>query len=80
MIFVDNMRFPFGRMKMCHMWTNENVAELHEFASKIGLRRRWFQDDPRLPHYDVCLSIRKKAIELGAIEVSARDMVKFMKK
>jgi len=72
MIYVDNILYKFGRMKMCHMWTDENIDELHWFALKIGLRRDWFQDDKRLPHYDVCKSKRRLAIKSGAVEATLR--------
>lgn len=57
-------------MVMCHMLA-DTVAELHEFAARIGLRREWFQDGSA-PHYDVCKSRRVTAIKLGAIELPIR--------
>ena len=47
----------------------DSIAELHEFASRLGLKRVWFQDHPRLPHYDVTSNKRTEAIHRGAIEV-----------
>ncbi len=32
------------------------MEELHEFAARLGLQRRWFQDKGRYPHYDVTLT------------------------
>lgn len=64
-VYVDNAFIPFGRMLMSHLEA-DNLNELHEFAEKLELKRSWFQDKS-IPHYDVSKSIRKKAIELGAV-------------
>lgn len=69
-VYVDNVYIPFGRMKMCHM-TADNLDELHEMAEALGIRR-WFQDKG-VPHYDVSMSIRAKAVALGAVEEDWRD-------
>ena len=65
-VYVDEAKNPYGRMKMCHM-TADNLDELHIMASRIGVRRKWFQDHRR-PHYDICQSKRRLAIQYGAIE------------
>ena len=48
----------------------DTVEELHAFARKIGLRREWFQNKPRLPHYDLNKSRREAAVRLGAVETT----------
>lgn len=68
-VYVDDMRAPYRRMKMCHMIADSD-HELHAMANKIGIVRRWFQDD----HYDICLSLRKKAVAHGAVEVSRLEL------
>ena len=67
-VYVDNVRFRYGRMVMCHMWSDD-LAELHEMAGKLDLHRRWFQCPPRASwaHYDICLSTKAKALSLGAV-------------
>lgn len=57
-------------MVMCHMMATD-PNELHAMARRIGVSRRWFQED----HYDICLSKRKKAVEAGAVEITQRQMV-----
>jgi hypothetical protein len=49
----------------------ETLDDLHEFAQAIGLKREWFQDHPRHPHYDLT-TIRavRRAINRGAVLVS----------
>lgn len=49
--------------------------ELHAFAELLGLRQSWFQ----LPgtykrHYDVTMTVRTKAIALGAIPIRMSEM------
>lgn len=77
-VYVDKSENPFGRMKMCHMLA-DTVAELHEFAARIGLRREWFQPFSR-PHYDLSKTKRAIAIEAGAIELERHALVAMMKR
>lgn len=72
-VFVDDARLPYGRMLMCHM-TADTIDELHAMADRIGIERKWFQDKS-IPHYDICQSKRKLAVELGAIEETSRQSV-----
>ncbi len=73
-VYVDDMRARLGRMTMCHM-VADTEAELHEMASKIGVARKWYQGPPktRTPHYDIALSKRAMAVELGAREITTRE-------
>lgn len=68
-VYVDDMRAPYRRMIMCHMIA-DTADELHAMASKIGVARRWYQGD----HYDICQSKREKAVNLGAKEVTQRQL------
>ena len=79
MIYVDNMNAKFGRMIMCHLLSDESVEELLSFADKLGMKREWFQSKASFPHYDVSLSIKKKAVELGAKEINIREVLGVMK-
>lgn len=67
-VYVDDMRANYGRMIMCHMIA-DTEAELHAMADLIGVNRKWYQGD----HYDIALSKRDIAIELGAIEITWRQ-------
>ena len=74
----------FGTVK-CSIWPYkyaahlfaDSVPELHRFASSIGLKRQWFQNHHRLPHYDVTAAKRGLAIQKGAIEVDRKTEVTF---
>jgi hypothetical protein len=69
MVYVDDMKAPFGRMIMCHLLADTD-AELHAMAAKIGVARKWHQKagTPH-SHYDICLSKRALAVKLGAVEI-----------
>lgn len=67
-VYVDDMRAPYGRMVLCHMVADSD-DELHGMADAIGLPRKWFQGD----HYDVCREKRALAVSLGAREITQRE-------
>ena len=60
----------------CHM-AADTVFELHQMASKLGLKKEWFQNK-KTPHYDLSPAMRTKAIKLGAIPV--KSILRTMKK
>lgn len=79
MVYVDDMRAQYGRMIMCHM-VADTLDELHAMADKIGVSRRWFQNKPGHPHYDIALSKKKLAIQFGAQEITTRQLVAHLTK
>ncbi len=72
-VYVDISSYRIGRMMMCHM-AADTLGELHAMADQLGVKR-WFQDKPGAPHYDICKSNRAKAVRLGAVEVSRRVLL-----
>ncbi len=36
-----------------HMMTDDAISELHYTARRLRIKREWFQDHHRHPHYDV---------------------------
>lgn len=73
-VYVDPARHAFGRMLMCHMMADTS-AELLAMADKIGVQRKWIQKAGTVyEHFDVSKALRAKAVELGALEVSSRDL------
>ena len=83
-VYVDPLReyggsAEFRWTKSCHMYA-DTLVELDLMAAEIGMRSNWFQDDPRLPHYDLVPARRAKAVKLGAIEQTFRQMVEFMRR
>jgi len=86
MIFVDEAkditaflrpgnRIPprLRKAKWCHMWSDNNVEELHLFAELIGMKREWFQNKPGFPHYDLTETRRLVAISKGATAIPLRE-------
>ena len=74
MVYVDDMRAPFGRLIMCHM-VADSTAELLAMADRIGVRQRWLQKaGTRHEHFDICLAKRKLAVGNGAIEITVKDL------
>lgn len=68
----------FRWKESCHLFCLPGEeAELHALATRIGLKREWFQTKTRLPHYDLTASKRRLAIQHGAQEVpSAREALR----
>lgn len=75
-VYVDDVRLPFQRMVMCHMWA-DTLDELLAMADKIGVQRKWIQGHPTLSfgkhrnaswvHFDISLGKKDLAIKAGAI-------------
>jgi len=64
-----------------HMFTDTlDLEELHQFALAIGMKRSWFQDSPRAPHYDLTPGRRSKAVSIGAIELDRREAAQIWRK
>ena len=78
-VYVDNARISYGRMRMSHMLA-DTVSELHAMADRIGIQRRWFQSGSSVPHYDICLSKRRLALQCGAVEVDRRELATLVKR
>lgn len=75
MIYVD--QFPdnngWGMWRSGGHMMGTSLDELHQMADRLGLKRVWFQDK-FIPHYDLVASKRKKAIELGAVEIAFGEL------
>ncbi|WP_018306318.1 DUF4031 domain-containing protein [Desulfitobacterium hafniense] len=71
MIYID---------KSGHL-VSPDLGELHQFARRLGLRRSWFQEhNPKWPHYDVTSeTLRQRAVEMGAVMVGSREIVRMLK-
>ena len=79
-VYVDNMRAAYGRMVMCHM-VADTEDELHAMAAKIGVARRWHQKaGTHASHYDICMSMRAKAVGAGAKEIGRAELAAILKK
>ena len=70
-VYVDGIIKWGNKGNWCHM-VADTIEELHFMASKIGLKKEWFQEPgkakTKVPHYDLRPSRRKLAILAGAID------------
>lgn len=78
MIYIGTREYKYGRMLMSHM-VSDNLNELHDFADKLGIAWRHFQDKKGKPHYDICKKMKAKALTIGAKEVDDREIVSILK-
>jgi hypothetical protein len=70
-VYVDNAVIPWRGRLWAHL-LGSDLEELHALAGAIGLRRAWFQDRRRFPHYDVDAAYRLRALAAGAIAITDR--------
>jgi len=79
-VYIDSFNAPFRGMIMCHM-VADTTEELLEMARKVGLNKKWIQDagTPR-EHFDICLAKKKQALQLGALQISLRQLAEFLLK
>ena len=74
-VLVDELReYPHTRLPFrhwCHLVSDTDFEELHAFAARLGIPRRRFQGD----HYDLTPWIRERAVAMGALEVSTRELL-----
>jgi DNA/RNA endonuclease G (NUC1) len=77
-VYVDTAITPFGRMLMCHMVADSHT-ELMEMAAKLDLKSKWLQhENTYKEHFDICLSKRTQAINLGAVVINRRQLASFL--
>lgn len=73
-VYVDNFNASYRKMVMCHMIA-DTTDELLAMVDRIGVQRKWIQEAGTYQeHFDICLSKKKKAIEYGAKEITAREL------
>ncbi|HBE02406.1 MAG TPA: hypothetical protein DC049_08005 [Spirochaetia bacterium] len=84
MVYVDKINpcrptrdWPYATY--CHLLA-DTIEELHEFAvGKLGMKRAWFQNTSKLPHYDLTIGNRFKALKLGAVEIDSHKVREMMR-
>src|SRR5690606_29358432 len=64
-VYVDDAVTLWRGHRWAHLMA-DTLDELHEFAARLGIPRRAFQDKTSGAHYDVNAQLRERAIELGA--------------
>jgi hypothetical protein len=67
MIFTDGI----------HLVSDISLKELHCFADVVGLKREWFQDHDKHPHYDITTKRKLRCVlDAGAFLISSKELVK----
>ena len=70
-LFIDPPVWPGRGRKWSHLVSDVSFAELHEFAELMGVPARGFERD----HYDLPSDHYDRAVALGALPVSSREIV-----
>ena len=73
-VYVDEIFNYPGKGRWCHMMADD-LKELHRMADIISLKREWFQNTPRFPHYDLRESKRMLALKYGAVEITREELL-----
>ena len=78
MLYVDNLRTPFGRMLMSHLIADD-PQELRQAAAHLGLASYIQYPGTWKEHLDVSQSKRAQAIQdLQAQETPAKDLARIL--
>ena len=81
-VYVDNLReYPYkvkGHFKWCHL-VADSFSELVGFSQKLGLSYSWLQNE-NYPHFDLTEGMRIKAVKMGAIEITDKELVDLIRK
>jgi len=72
MILLDEAIWPNHGTVWGHLVSDTSLAELHAFARLAGIPERGFDHD----HYDYPAERREQLIELGAVPVSGRELLR----
>jgi hypothetical protein len=81
-VYVDDWRQRATVRDRADRWSHllaDDPVELHAMAAALGIPRRAYQQHRRsaaLNHYDVPEALRLRAIELGAVAVTWREMAR----
>ena len=71
-VYIDPPTWPGHGRLWSHLVSDTSYAELHEFATRLGIPRRAFERD----HYDVVAERYAWAVAAGAQPVSTREIVR----
>jgi Protein of unknown function (DUF4031) len=81
-VYVDDWRQRATIRQREDRWSHllaDDPGELHAMAARLGIPPRGYQRhrrSPALNHYDLPENLRLRAIELGAVAVSWRELAR----
>jgi 8-oxo-dGTP pyrophosphatase MutT (NUDIX family) len=71
-IWIDQPLWPRHGTLFAHLISDESLAELHDFATRVGLHPGSFEGD----HYDVPVEQYADVLAAGATPVTGRELVR----
>jgi len=71
-IWIDQPMWPRHGTAFAHLVSDESLAELHDFATRVGLHPGSFEGD----HYDVPLERYAAVLAAGGTSVTGRELVR----
>jgi len=77
MILIGKRQYKYKSMLMSHMAAT-SLKELHAFAALLKIHPRHFQNKalkPSRPHYDICQTKVKIALQHGAVLTDDREII-----
>ena len=75
MVYIGTRKYKYRNMIMSHMIA-DSINELMNMADYLGIDRKYFQDKPGKPHFDISQTKKEIALESGnAIEISDKEIV-----
>lgn len=78
-VYVDDAFIKYRGMYMSHM-VADTTDELIEMIDAIGVPRKFIQfKGTSKEHFDISRQMRSKAVDLGAVEVSTRQIVRIIR-
>ena len=70
-IWIDRPLWPAHGRLWSHLISDDSLAELHEFAERLGIPGRGFEGD----HYDIPAERYSDVVAAGARETTGRDLL-----
>jgi hypothetical protein len=70
-VLVDPPMWPRHGRVWAHLVSDTSLEELHAIARQAGIPARGFDRD----HYDVPAEMIERLVELGAVQVTTRELI-----
>lgn len=78
-VYIDNYFARYRRLLLSHMIADTH-DELCDMARRIGVPLHHIQDEGTTrEHFDVCKQMRSRAIALGALPVTTRQLAQMVR-
>ncbi len=72
MILIDPPFWPAHGRIWSHLVSDSSYAELHDFATRVGIPRQAFDGD----HYDIPQERYADVVAAGAVEVGGGELIR----